>query len=152
MNCRSHPRKSELTSPTSSLPAARVGPSEEPDTPDISGWQLSAHSRARESRDGGHMEASVSTQMGSEVLITSPKSKTKTHSVRGSQLWLPVVGLECVPPAPYACVLQSPNVMRRSLQFSGLTVQVGQPDGGVMLVLTNHLKNPAGLVKEESEA
>lgn len=98
-----------------------------------------------------HYVYTVPTQTGLEVLITSPKisknENKKPHSVRGSQLRLTVVGLKHAPSAPYTCIFQSLKVIRSSLQFSDLTVQVSQPEGGVMLALTNHLRNPTGPVK-----
>lgn len=109
----------------------------------------------------------IPTRTGLEVLISHPKTNSQTNkTLRVSQRWWPgsledlllIVDLECVLQVPTPVGCRSSNHLkwwdwvRTFLQFSGLTVQVSQPDGGVMLVLTDCLKNTTAPGKVESGA
>lgn len=119
MNCLSPARKNELGPPTSYLPAAGAGrvplESQTPQT-FLDGSYLHVAELGRvetaviwlpPSQEVGlhcHCVYTALTRTGLEVLITSPKNTRKKHSVRGSELWLTVVGLECVPSALHLCL------------------------------------------------
>lgn len=121
MDCLSHARKSALRPPTSSLPAARWVPLKS-QTP-----QIFLDGSCPHTAEPGRIETAAIWLLPSQEVglhgfcvytdwfggfdYQSKIQNKKPHSVRGSQLSVTVVGLECVPPAPYTYVLQSPKVI-----------------------------------------
>lgn len=160
MSCLSPARKNELRPPTSSGPVAGVCPS---------GWQtLLGGSYLHTAELGrvetaaiwllpslevglhGHCAYTVPTQAGLEVLITSPKTKTKQnkkhpppkpHSVRGSQLWLTVWAWNVPLQHPCPPVTYSDEKLPAVLRYNC----PGEPARWWWDASSaNYLKNPAG--------